>query len=281
MSTKSDTHTPVEYVIEPPKGLADLNLFELVQYRDLIYFFLLRQVTIRYKQTILGPFWVVLTPLLSMVIYSFLFGTVARLPSNGIPYPIFAYSALVVWYFFSNGVGAANGSLVANAAMVKKVYFPRLLLPLVSVLTGAIDLLINFGILLLMMAAFGYFPTINVIWLPFFVLLAGITALGIGLLLAGLNVLFRDVGYFVSYLTRFWLYATPVVYARETLPETLQMVMFFNPMTPVAEGFRWALLGVGDAPTIEIIFPILISVGLLFAGLVTFKRLERYFVDVV
>ncbi len=268
-------------VIKPTRGWAALNLRELWLYRELIFFMTWRDLKVRYKQTLLGASWAILQPFLTMVIFSIFFGNLAKVPSDGVPYPIFSYTALVPWILFSKALQDASRSLVANSHMITKVYFPRMILPLSSVMAGVVDFLIAFVVLLGMMVFFNIFPTANVWVLPLFLLLALVTAVGVGLWLSALNVLFRDINYILPFLTQFWMYLTPVAYPSSMIPAEWQVIYALNPMTGVVEGFRWALLGTGQPPGIMTLVSSITAVVLLISGMFYFKRMERLFADMV
>jgi len=267
-------------VIEPTRGWVALKLNELWAYRELLYFFVWRDIKIRYKQTILGVSWAIIQPFFTMVIFSLFFGRLAKVPSDGLPYPIFSYAALVPWTFFANALTQASNSLVMNANMIKKIYFPRLTVPTATVLAGTVDFTLAFLVLLAMMVFYGLFPTWNVVWLPFFLLLALSTSLGVGLWLSAMNVQFRDVRYIVPFLTQAWLFATPIAYPSSLLSEPWRTLYGINPMVGVVEGFRWALLGTNTAPGPILIVSSLVSAGLLVSGAFYFKRMEKTFADV-
>ncbi|TKB76638.1 MAG: ABC transporter permease [Nitrospira sp.] len=267
--------------IEPSKGWVALQLKELWAYRELLYFLIWRDVKVRYKQTALGAAWAIIQPVFTMIVFSLFFGRLAKIPSDGIPYPIFAYAALVPWTFFSQGLGQAANSLVGSSNLLKKVYFPRLSVPIASVLSGLIDFLIAFIVLLGMMLYYGIHPTLNVIWLPFLLLLTVITSLGVSLWLSALNVHFRDVRHVLPFLTQFWLFATPIAYPSSLLSESWRTLYSINPMVGVVEGFRWALLGVETAPGPMLIVSSLVALALLVGGVFYFRRLEKTFADVL
>ncbi len=267
-------------LIKPSKGWVSLRLDELWDYRELLYFFIWRDVKIRYKQTIMGAAWAIIQPLFTMVIFSLFFGRLAGVPSDGLPYPIFSYAALVPWTFFSNALVQASNSLVNNSGMIKKIYFPRLAIPLATVLAGSFDFLLAFVVLLGMMIFYGLAPTINVIWLPLFLLLALITSLGVGLWFSVMNVQFRDVRYIVPFVSQAWMFATPIAYSSSLLEEPWRTIYGINPMAGVVEGFRWALLGTETAPGLIIIVSALVAVGLLVSGAFYFRRMEKTFADV-
>jgi lipopolysaccharide transport system permease protein len=268
--------------IQPTRGWVSLKLRELWTYRELLYFLVWRDVKVRYKQTLLGASWAIIQPFMTMVVFSLFFGRLAQIPSDGIPYPIFSYAALVPWTFFANGVTQSANSLVGSANLIKKVYFPRLTIPLASVLAGVVDFVLAFAVLIVMMLFYGIAPTANVIWLPFFLLLAFVTALGAGLWLSAMNVQFRDVRYIVPFLLQFWMFATPIAYPSTLIEDpTLRALYGINPMTGVVEGFRWALLNTDTAPGPIIIVSTVAAVVLLVSGAFYFRRMEKSFADVV
>lgn len=267
--------------IEPSKGWVALQLKELWAYRELLYFLIWRDVKVRYKQTALGAAWAIIQPLCTMIVFSLFFGRLGKIPSDGIPYPIFSYAALVPWTFFAQGLGQASNSLVGSSNLIKKVYFPRLLVPIASVSSGIIDFSIAFIVLIGMMLYYGIHPTLNVIWLPFLLLLTLMTSLGVSLWLSALNVHFRDVRHVLPFLTQFWLFATPIAYPSSLLSEPWRTLYSINPMVGVVEGFRWALLGTDTAPGPMIIVSTLAALALLVSGLYYFRRLEKTFSDVV
>jgi len=268
-------------VIEPSRGWVSLRLRALWRSRELLYFLIWRDVKVRYKQTLLGAAWAILQPLLTMVVFSIFFGKLARMPSDGVPYPLFAYVALVPWTFFANGLILSSGSLVSNQTLLRKVYFPRLVIPVSAVAAGLIDFGIAFVVLLGLAARYGVPLTVNMIWLPALVLLALVTALGVGLWFAALNVLYRDIQYVVPFLVQVWLYATPIVYPSSLVPERWRTLYAINPMVGVVEGFRWALLGTGTAPGPMILVSGIAAVVTLIGGMFFFRRMEKTFSDVV
>lgn len=268
-------------VIKPSKKWSALKLHELWEYRELLYFLTWRDIKVRYKQTVLGATWAIIQPFFTMVVFSLFFGKLAKVPSDGLPYPIFSYAALVPWAFFANGLGQSANSLVGSANLIKKVYFPRLVIPISAVLSGAIDFVLAFLVLLGMILFYGIVPTIHVIWLPFFLILAFITALGVGLWLSAMNVQFRDVRYVIPFLTQFWLFATPIAYPSSLLSDPWRTIYGINPMVGVVEGFRWALLGTETAPGPMIVVSALMAISILIGGVFYFRRMERTFADVV
>ncbi len=266
--------------ITPSRGWVSLKLRELWEYRELLYFLTWRDVKVRYKQTALGAAWAVIQPFMTMVAFSLFFGQLAKIPSDGVPYPIFSFTALLPWSFFAYALGQSSNSLVGSANLISKVYFPRLVIPISSVLSGALDFAIAFVVLLGMMLYFGIAPTAAVVLLPVFLLLALVTALGVGLWLSALNVEYRDVRYTVPFLTQFWLFATPVAYPSSLLSEPWRTLYGLNPMVGVVEGFRWAMLGTAPpGPMLGV--SAVVSVALLISGAFYFRRMERTFADVV
>jgi lipopolysaccharide transport system permease protein len=268
--------------IKPPKGWSMLNLRDLWQYRELIYFMTWRDIKVRYKQTALGASWAILKPFMMMVVFSIFFGELAKVPSDGVPYPIFSYTGLLPWELFATALSIASRSLVSNRHMITKVYFPRIILPLSSILGGLVDFLIAFVILIGMMFFYGITPTANIWTLPLFLLLALVTALGTSLWLSAMNVLYRDVGYILPFLTQFWLFITPIAYAASLVPDKYKLLYALNPMTGVVEGFRWALLGIEEsAPGPMLLVSSIISLLVLISGVIYFRRMERQFADMV
>ena len=268
-------------ILKPTRGWAALNLGELWLYRELIYFMTWRDLKVRYKQTVLGAAWAILQPFLSMVVFSVFFGRWLGVPSGDVPYPVFSYTALLPWGLFSKAIADAGRSLVTNRAMITKVYFPRLTIPLASVLAGIVDFLIAFVVLLGMMWYYNLELTSKMLTLPFFLLLALIASLGVGLWLSAMNVFYRDIGYIIPFLTQIWFYLSPIVYATSTVPEKLQPIYALNPMVGVIDGFRWALLGQEPAPGPLLIISSAVAVILLVSGVIYFRRVERTFADMV
>lgn len=268
-------------IIEPPRVWSPLELSELWDFRDLLFFLTWRDIAVRYKQTILGATWAILQPILTMVVFSVIFGGLAKLPSEGIPYPIFTYTALLPWQLFAFALNNASNSLIGSQNLISKVYFPRLLIPLSSVLTGIVDFCIAFVVLLGMMAFYGLEVTTSILWLPFFVLLAVTSAVAIGLWLSALNVKYRDVRYVVPFLTQIWMYATPVAYSSSLIPENWRWLYSLNPITGVVEGFRWAILGKSGLDTFSLGVSSLAVLILLVSGLYYFKQMEAHFADII
>lgn len=263
------------------KGWVPLKLSEFWEYRELLYFLVWRDIKVRYKQTALGATWAVIQPFFTMVVFSLFFGRLAGMPSDGIPYPIFSFAALVPWTFFANGLSQSSNSLVGSSNLITKVYFPRLIIPLASSFSGVVDFLIAFGVLIVMMLYYGLLPTLNVLWLPLFFLLAMVTSLGVGLWLSALNVEYRDVRFIVPFITQFWLFVTPIAYPSSLLPEPWHTLYGLNPMVGVVEGFRWALLGTKTAPGPIIAVSSAAAIVILITGAFYFRRMEKTFADIV
>ena len=268
-------------IIRPSRGWISVNLRDLWEYRELLYFLTWRDIKVRYKQTVLGAAWAIIQPFFTMVVFSFFFGKLAKMPSDDIPYPIFSYAALVPWTFFANGLSQSSTSLVASANLIKKVYFPRLVVPISAVISGGVDFALAFVVLLGMMLFYSIVPTAAVVWLLPLLLLALVTSLGVGLWLTAMNVQFRDVRYAVPFLIQAWMFATPIVYPSSLLDEPWRTLYGINPMAGVIEGFRWALLGTETAPGPIVIVSALVAVGLLVSGAFYFRRMEKTFADVV
>jgi lipopolysaccharide transport system permease protein len=281
-SSTSSSLSESPYIrIQPSKGWVSLKLRELWEYRELLYFLSWRDVKVRYKQTVLGVAWAIIQPFFSMVIFSIIFGNFAGIPSDDIPYPIFSYTALVPWFFFANGLTKSTESLVSGGGMLKKIYFPRMAMPVAAVLSGLIDFVLAFIILLGMMVYFDTYPTLNIIWLPLLLLLGLTTSLGVGMWLTAMNVQFRDIRYVTPFLVQTWMYATPIVYPSSIFDEPWRTLYAINPMVGVIEGFRWSLLGIETQPGPIIIVSTLVSLLILISGAFYFRRMEKNFADVV
>ena len=272
---------PTTIYIKPSTGLAALNLRDLWIYRELVFFMIWRDIKVRYKQTLLGAAWAVIQPVLTMLIFNFIFGTVAKVNTEGIPYPIFSYTALLPWGLFSAALNNASRSLTTNQNMVSKIYFPRLVLPLASVLGGLVDFAIAFLILIVLMIYYKVTPTPAIWTLPLFLVLTVVTALGVSLWLSAINVQYRDVNYVLPFLTQFWLFLTPVAYSANVISAKWQFVYSLNPMAGVVNGFRWALLGTNTGPNMNMAISIGISLIFLVSGLFYFRSMERTFADTI
>jgi homopolymeric O-antigen transport system permease protein len=267
--------------IAPSSGWLDLNLGELWEYRELLYFFVWRDLKIRYKQTAIGAAWAVLQPFLTMVVFSLFFGRLARIPSGGLPYPIFYYSALLPWTYFAGALQNATNAMAENERVITKVYFPRLLLPLAAVVSGLVDFAIGFVVFLGMMLYYGIAPGAAILLLPVFLLLAVLTAAGVGLWLSALNAIYRDVRYVLPFLIQFWLFASPVAYPTSLIPERWRALYGLNPMAGVIEGFRWALTGHSEPPNLLIAAACLAVLLFAAGGVAYFQKMEGTIADVV
>ena len=279
MASEAASATPI-VLIQPSKGWRALDLRELWRFRELVYFLALRDIKVRYKQTALGVAWVLLQPLLAMGIFSIVFGQ-RGLAANGVPYPLFVVSGLVPWFYFSNATSGASGSVVGNTQLISKVYFPRLAIPLAAVLANLVDLSIGLVLELVLLVVFGVGFGWQLLALPLLVALIVLTARGVSVWLAALDVQYRDVRYAVPFLVQVWLFATPVIYSSGDVPERWRPLLALNPMTGVIEAFRWALLGSGDPPVAALLGSALVVALLLGTGLLYFRRMERTFADVI
>jgi lipopolysaccharide transport system permease protein len=280
--SETTKYEPTTVYIKPSTGLAALNLKDLWVYRELVYFMIWREVKVKYKQTLLGMAWAVIQPVMTMLVFTFLFGKVAKLPTDGIPYPVFSFTALLPWGLFVTALNQGSRSLVAHQNMVTKIYFPRLILPISSVFAGMVDFAIAFVILIALMFYYQVTPTWNLLWtLPFFLLLALITATGVALWLSAVNVKYRDVNQALPFLTQFWLFATPVAYSSSVVSAKWQILYSLNPMAGVVNGFRWSLLGSGNGPDVTLWVSATISVLIFISGLFYFKSMEKTFADTI
>ena len=274
-------------LIRPTRGLGSLNLKDLWVYRELIYFLTWRELKVRYKQTALGASWAILQPVLQMVVFTLLFSGVAKLASDGVPYPLFNFAALLPWTLFMHSVSHASRSLVTNRNMITKVYFPRLTIPIASVLSGLVDFGLAFLVLVGLIIVYHFTPgsgyhfvfSWSLLTLPLFLLLTMIAALGVSLWLSALNVIYRDVGYVIPFLTQLWFFITPIVYSASEVPEKLLPFYTLNPMSGVVGGFRWALLGSQSAPGHIVWISLMVALVILISGLFYFRRMERTFAD--
>jgi len=267
-------------VIKPGVGFA-FKFKEFWDYRELLYFFIWRDIKVRYKQTVIGAAWAVIQPFFTMVVFSIFFGKFAKIPSDGLPYPIFAYCALVPWTYFANSLTKATNTMVMNQNVITKVYFPRLILPVSAVMSGIPDFLISFSILMGMMFFYGVIPTANLFFLPLFMLLVIMTALAVGLWTCAANAIYRDVQYVVPFVVQFWLFASPVVYPSSLVPEKWKTIYGLNPMSGIIEGFRWALLGRGEPSGPMLVVSVIITFCLLISGIIYFRKMEGTVADII
>lgn len=267
-------------IIEPASGWKPVSLGELWEYRELLYFLIWRDIKVRYKQTVLGGAWAILQPFLTMAVFTLLFGRLAKMPSDGVPYPIFSFAALVPWTFFANGLSKTTTCLVESGSILSKVYFPRLLVPLAKALSGLVDFATAFAVLLLMMVCYGIVPTLRMLWIPLFLLLALTSLLAVGLWFSVLNLRYRDIGQAIPFIMQFWLFITPVAYPSSVLAQPWRTIYGLNPMTSVVEGFRWALLGSGAVEGPVLTASVLVAVATLVSGAFYFRRVEWAFADI-
>jgi lipopolysaccharide transport system permease protein len=273
--------TDLTFKIEPPSSWPAVGLRELWEYRELLYFLTWRDIKVRYKQTALGAIWAVIQPLFMMVVFSLFFGKLAGVDSDGVPYPVFSFCALLPWQLFAHSLTQASNSLVGSQNLITKVYFPRLVVPISAVLGGLVDFAIALVILFAMLFFYGIVPSWQIVALPAIVLLAVMTALAVGLWLSALNVQYRDVRYTINFLVQIWLFATPVAYSSSIVPEKWRVFYALNPMVGVVDGFRWALLGKPESPGVPILVSVIVVCLLLAGGLYYFRRLEQQFADIV
>lgn len=267
--------------IKPQKGFQYVDLREIIHYRDLLFFMIKRNIKVKYKQTVLGGLWAVIQPFFMMVVFTLFFGKLAKIPSDGIPYPIFNFSAMVVWAYFSQALSQSGNSIVGEGNLISKIYFPRIIIPLTPVLSGLMDFCIAFIVLILMMFYFHIYPTASIVFLPLLVLLLILTASGVGMILAALNAKYRDIQYTIPFLVQLWMFASPIVYPSSLIPERYRIYYALNPMVGVIEGFRSALLRTDTFPIQTVLVSSLVSLTLFLVGLVYFKQVERYFADVL
>ena len=268
-------------VIKPKKGWQLIDFRELAAYRDLFYFLVVRDIKVRYKQTVLGGLWAIIQPFFMMVVFTLFFGKLAKVPSDGVPYPVFNFSAMVAWTYFSNAITYSGNSLIQNTALISKVYFPRLIAPLAPTLAFLLDFAIAFVILIAMMLYYQIYPSITILLLPLLIVLMMFTASGVGMFLAALNAQYRDIRYTLQFLVQFWMFASPVVYPVSLIPEKYRLIYAINPMAGVIEGFRSALLGTTAFPTQMVLVSIVVSIVVFITGALYFRQTERYFADVI
>lgn len=268
-------------VIQSRKRIFQLDLSEVWRYRELLYFMVWRDTIIRYKQTAIGASWAIIQPLIQMVIFTLIFGKLAKIPTDGVPYPVFAFTGLLPWTYFSQALARGSNSVVGSSNLITKIYFPRLLIPLAATAAPAVDFIFTFVVLLVLMAWFHIAPTWGLLALPLFLGLAFLTAMAMTLWLSSLDVRYRDIGYIVPFLIQIWMYASPVVYPVSVIPEKWRLIYSLNPMAGVIEGFRWALLGKGSPDLMVIAISSAMVLVLLLGGIVYFKQMERTFADVI
>jgi lipopolysaccharide transport system permease protein len=280
IETSRDDSTKV-ILIKPTSGWLGIDFSEIWDRRELLYFLAWREVKVRYKQTLLGASWAILQPLFTMIIFNLFFGRLAKMPSDGVPYPVFAFTALVPWLFFSNGLSLASNSLVNNAQLVTKIYFPRILVPMAAVLGGIVDFLLAFSLLIVMIYWNGARVHLTILWVPLFLLLAFISSLGAGIWLSALNVEYRDIRHTVPFLVQMWMFATPIAYPSSLLKEPWHTLYAINPMVGVVEGFRWAILGTKTQPGPLLLVSSVVAIIVLLIAVLVFRRTEKRFADLI
>jgi len=281
MKSSESRDSKVFIHIKPKKSWQIPDLKELKEYRDLFYFLVIRDIKVKYKQTVLGGLWAIIQPFLSMLVFTLFFGHLAKIPSDGVPYPIFNYSAMVVWTYFATSIAGSGNSLVGSTNLLTKVYFPRLIIPLSPVLANLLDFGIAFVVLIGMMIYFGFYPTLSIFFVPVLMLLLVFTACGVGAALAALNAKYRDIKYAIPFLIQLWLFASPVVYPASMVPEKYRVLYALNPMAGILEGFRSALLGTVPFPATTVAISAIVSFILFLFGVLYFRQMERYFADII
>jgi lipopolysaccharide transport system permease protein len=279
----ADTAKPVPVVrIAPTSGWRNLQLRELWEYRELLFFFIWRDLKVKYRQTILGATWAILQPIVTMIVFTFVFGRIARINSDGIPYPIFSYTALVAWGFFAGSLGGAANSMVTSGSMIKKIYFPRLIVPIALSAATFVEFALSFSVLFVLMLVFGFVPTINIVFIPVLLLIAYVTGLGVGLWLSAMYVRFRDIRFLIPYMMQVWMFLSPIIYPISAIDDpNLRFVYSLNPMANVVQGFRWALLGADPPLVTPMIISTIAAIIILITGVFYFRRMEKTFADVV
>ncbi len=275
-------NTYQERIIRAQRGLVTINFKELWLYRELFWFLAWRDILVRYKQTVIGITWAVIRPIMTMIVFTIIFGKLAQLPSDGIPYPLLSFTALLPWQFFSNALSESSNSLVANANMISKIYFPRLIIPASTIISGIVDFLLSFFILIILMFWYGAIPNINVLWLPLFFLLALFLSLGIGLWFSALNVKYRDVRHIVPFLVQIGLYISPVGFSSSVIPTEWKMIYSLNPMVSIIDGFRWSMLGGKTLLNLPgLLISVVVIVVILISGALYFRKIENTFADII
>jgi lipopolysaccharide transport system permease protein len=270
-----------QILIEPQKGWLGINFKELFEYRELIGFLAWRDILAQYKQAVFGVAWAVVKPVFSVLVYTLVFGKVAKLSSSGMPYPLFTLCGVVAWSFFAAALTQSTVSLITNANLLTKVYFPRLAIPIASLGRGAVDFVISLFLLVILMAIYGFVPKETIIFFPLFLAMGLAITLGVGLFFSALSAKYHDIQHAIPFLAQMWFWVTPVAYGLENIPEKLQLIFFLNPMTWIIQGFRWPLLGVGQMDWQKILITALFSVAVLLAGLFYFRRMESEFADII
>lgn len=277
----SPTDRQPSVVIVPERGWVSINLRELWAFRDLLFFMTWRDISVRYKQTLLGVSWAIIQPLFSTLVFSLFFGKFAKVSSDGIPYPIFAYVAQLPWQYFSSALSGSANSLVGSSTIITKTYFPRMIIPLAAVITPLFDFGIAFLFLFVLMPIYHVTPTWNILWLPLFMVLTVMTALGVGLWLSAMNVQYRDIKYAIGFLLQLWMFASPVVYSTTIIPPEYRILYGLNPLAGVISGFRWAVLGTNTGPDYLMFVSVAVAVVILVSGAFYFRRMEKNFADLI
>jgi lipopolysaccharide transport system permease protein len=268
-------------IIKPKKGWQIIDFRELRQFRDLLFFLVIRDIKVKYKQTVLGGLWAIIQPLFSMIIFTIFFGRLAKIPSDGVPYPVFNFTAMVIWTYFSGAINSAGNSLIGDSRLISKVYFPRLFIPLAPVLAGLLDFVIAFILLVGMILYYRIIPTGMILFAPVLVFLMALSACGMGMFLAALNAKYRDIRYAIPFLIQLWLFASPIVYPASLVPEKYRLIYALNPICGIIEGFRSSLLGTTSFPWVMVAISMLMSIAMFLIGLQYFKQTERYFADII
>jgi lipopolysaccharide transport system permease protein len=276
-----DTRQKPYLLIRPKSGLQLIDFKELKEYRDLFFFLVARDIKVRYKQTVLGGLWAIIQPFFSMIVFTLFFGMLAKIPSDGVPYPVFNFSAMIAWTYFAGALTGSGNSLIENTNLISKVYFPRIIAPLTPVFAGLLDFSIAFIVLLGMMLYFHIYPTIMILILPLLIIQMMLTASGVGMFLSALNAKYRDIRYTIPFLVQLWMFASPIVYPTSIVPEKYRPLYALNPMVGVIEGFRSILLGTIPFPAQTVLLSLLVSVGFFIIGTFYFKQTERYFADII
>lgn len=281
LKNKQVNSFPNKLIIQPSRGWRHINIAEIWQYRELLYFFTWRDIKVRYKQTIVGVLWTIIQPVLTMIVFSIFFGKLAKMPSEDVPYPIFVYIGLLPWTYFSQNLTRSSQSIVANANLIRKIYFPRLIVPISTALAGLTDFLISFGILVLLMIFYNIQPTREMMLFPFLVILTFLCSVGVGFWLAALNAVYRDISYIVPFVVRLGMFLTPVIYPVTFLPEKYRWLLYLNPMTGIIDSFRASILGYKSIPVFGLLISLIITVFFFITGIYFFRRTEKDFADVV
>lgn len=269
------------YIIEPKKGWIPIDLKEIIRFRELLYFLAWRDIKLRYKQTFLGAGWAIIQPLFTMIVFTLFFGQVAKIPSDGIPYPIFSYSGLILWVYFANAISFSGASMVSSSNLISKVYFPRLIVPTAATLFGLLDYMMAFIVMGILMAYYHFIPGITILILPVIIFMTWMLAAGVGYWLSAMNVKYRDIGYIIPFFIQLWLFATPVIYPSSMVSGKYGWLLSLNPMSGLIEAHRHAILGYSDINVLSLGVSMVLIVLIFLSGMFYFKRVERYFADII